>query len=56
MSFDVFCYFSIFIQIVFPHNLLFCFPHSGWEDAPLADEGIEEAKIAGQNLKKHGFE
>lgn len=28
----------------------------GWEDAPLADEGIEEAKQAGRNLKKHGFE
>ena len=29
---------------------------TGWEDAPLADEGIEEARIAGRNLKKHGFE
>ncbi len=28
----------------------------GWEDAPLADEGIEEAKEAGRNLKKNGFE
>lgn len=36
------------------HNKLGLF--TGWEDAPLADEGIEEAKIAGQNLKKHGFE
>ena len=36
------------------HNKLGLF--TGWEDAPLADEGIEEAKIAGRNLKKHGFE
>jgi len=36
------------------HNKLGLF--TGWEDAPLADEGIEEAKLAGQNLKKHGFE
>lgn len=26
------------------------------EDAPLADEGIEEAKEAGRLLKLHGFE
>ena len=36
------------------HNKLGLF--TGWEDAPLADEGIEEAKLAGQNLKKFGFE
>ncbi len=36
------------------HNKLGLF--TGWEDAPLADEGIEEAKIAGRNLKQHGFE
>jgi len=36
------------------HNKLGLF--TGWEDAPLADEGIEEAKMAGRNLKKHGFE
>lgn len=36
------------------HNKLGLF--TGWEDAPLADEGIEEAKEAGRNLKKHGFE
>ncbi len=29
---------------------------TGWEDAPLADEGIEEAKEAGRLLKLHGFE
>jgi 2,3-bisphosphoglycerate-dependent phosphoglycerate mutase len=29
---------------------------TGWEDAPLADEGIAEAKLAGQLLKVHGFE
>ena len=36
------------------HNKLGLF--TGWEDAPLADEGIEEAKEAGRNLKKNGFE
>jgi len=36
------------------HNKLGLF--TGWEDAPLADEGIEEARRAGQNLKYHGFE
>jgi len=36
------------------HNKLGLF--TGWEDAPLADEGIEEAMLAGRNLKKHGFE
>ena len=29
---------------------------TGWEDVPLAPEGIEEAKEAGKLLKKHGFE
>jgi 2,3-bisphosphoglycerate-dependent phosphoglycerate mutase len=29
---------------------------SGWEDAPLAKEGREEAIHAGQLLKAHGFE
>ena len=36
------------------HNKLGLF--TGWEDAPLAEEGIEEAKQAGRNLKKFGFE
>jgi 2,3-bisphosphoglycerate-dependent phosphoglycerate mutase len=36
------------------HNKLGLF--TGWEDAPLADEGIEEAKLAGRLLKMHGFE
>lgn len=36
------------------HNKLGLF--TGWEDAPLADEGIEEAKEAGKLLKMHGFE
>jgi len=36
------------------HNKLGLF--TGWEDAPLADEGIEEAKQAGRLLKMHGFE
>ena len=36
------------------HNKLGLF--TGWEDAPLAKEGIEEAKEAGRLLKKYGFE
>ena len=36
------------------HNKLGLF--TGWEDAPLADEGIAEAKLAGKLLKMHGFE
>lgn len=36
------------------HNKLKLF--TGWEDAPLAKEGVEEAREAGRLLKKHGFE
>jgi len=36
------------------HNKLGLF--TGWEDAPLAPEGVEEAKAAGKLLKSHGFE
>ena len=36
------------------HNKLKLF--TGWFDAPLAPEGIEEAKEAGKLLKSHGFE
>ena len=36
------------------HNKLGLF--TGWEDVPLAKEGIEEAKRAGRLLKLHGFE
>ena len=36
------------------HNKLGLF--TGWEDAPLAEEGREEARSAGELLKKHGFE
>lgn len=36
------------------HNKLGLF--TGWEDVPLADEGIEEAKEAGRLLRVHGFE
>lgn len=36
------------------HNKLGLF--TGWEDAPLAKEGIAEAKEAGRLLKVHGFE
>lgn len=36
------------------HNKLGLF--TGWEDVPLAKEGIEEAKAAGKLLKMHGFE
>jgi len=36
------------------HNKLGLF--TGWEDVPLAKEGVEEAKRAGKLLKKHGYE
>jgi len=36
------------------HNKLGLF--TGWEDAPLAKDGIEEAREAGRLLKMHGFE
>jgi 2,3-bisphosphoglycerate-dependent phosphoglycerate mutase len=36
------------------HNKLGLF--TGWEDAPLAKEGVEEARQAGRLLKLHGFE
>jgi Histidine phosphatase superfamily (branch 1) len=36
------------------HNKLGLF--TGWEDAPLAKDGVEEAKEAGRLLKVHGFE
>jgi 2,3-bisphosphoglycerate-dependent phosphoglycerate mutase len=36
------------------HNKLGLF--TGWEDAPLADEGREEARNAGKLLRAHGFE
>jgi 2,3-bisphosphoglycerate-dependent phosphoglycerate mutase len=36
------------------HNKLSLF--TGWEDAPLAQEGREEARLAGKLLKAHGFE
>jgi bisphosphoglycerate-dependent phosphoglycerate mutase len=36
------------------HNKLGVF--TVWEDVPLADEGIEEAKEAGRLLKVHGYE
>lgn len=35
------------------HNNLGLF--TGWEDAPLAEEGVEDAKNAGRLLKRHGF-
>lgn len=37
-----------------PHNNMQLF--TGWEDPPLAAEGIEDAKNAGRTLKRHGFE
>uniref|UniRef100_A0A7S0AFH5 phosphoglycerate mutase (2,3-diphosphoglycerate-dependent) n=1 Tax=Minutocellus polymorphus TaxID=265543 RepID=A0A7S0AFH5_9STRA len=37
-----------------PHNNLGLF--TGWEDPPLADDGVEDAKNAGRLLKRHGFE
>lgn len=36
------------------HNKLGLF--TGWEDAPLAKDGVAEAKAAGKLLKAHGFE
>ena len=36
-----------------PHNNLGLF--TGWEDPPLAEDGIEDAKNAGKLLKRHGF-
>lgn len=36
------------------HNKLGLF--TGWEDPPLAKEGVDEAKVAGKMLKKSGFE
>lgn len=36
------------------HNKLGLF--TGWEDAPLAVDGIKEAREAGRLLKQHGFE
>jgi len=36
------------------HNKLGLF--TGWEDVPLAQDGIDEAREAGLLLKKHGFE
>jgi hypothetical protein len=29
---------------------------TGWDDVPLATDGVEEAKAAGRLLKRHGFE
>lgn len=37
-----------------PHNKLQLF--TGWEDPPLAIEGVEDARNAGRMLKKHGFQ
>ena len=36
-----------------PHNNLGLF--TGWEDPPLAPDGVEDAKRAGRLLKRHGF-
>ena len=39
----------------FKQNIvLFSLP--GWEDPPLADDGVEDAKNAGRLLRRHGFE
>jgi 2,3-bisphosphoglycerate-dependent phosphoglycerate mutase len=37
-----------------PHNNLGLF--TGWEDPPLAPDGVEDAKRAGRILKQHGFQ
>jgi 2,3-bisphosphoglycerate-dependent phosphoglycerate mutase len=36
------------------HNKLGLF--TGWEDAPLAEDGVEEARAAGRLLKRYNFE
>lgn len=36
------------------HNKLGLF--TGWEDAPLAEDGVKEAREAGRLLKAHGFQ
>lgn len=36
-----------------PHNNLKLF--TGWQDPPLATEGVEDARVAGRLLKQHGF-
>ena len=37
-----------------PHNNMQLF--TGWEDPPLAVEGVDDAKNAGRLLRRHGFE
>jgi 2,3-bisphosphoglycerate-dependent phosphoglycerate mutase len=37
-----------------PHNNLGLF--TGWEDPPLAPDGVEDARRAGRILKQHGFQ
>mmetsp|Transcript_20535 Transcript_20535/g.30867 ORF Transcript_20535/g.30867 Transcript_20535/m.30867 type:complete len:759 (-) Transcript_20535:253-2529(-) len=37
-----------------PHNNMGLF--TGWEDPPLADGGVEDARSAGRLLRRHGFE
>ena len=37
-----------------PHNLMQLF--TGWEDPPLAEVGVEDARRAGRLLKRHGFQ
>jgi 2,3-bisphosphoglycerate-dependent phosphoglycerate mutase len=37
-----------------PHNNLGLF--TGWEDPPLAEEGVDDARNAGRLLKRHNFE
>eukprot|EP00977_Amphora_coffeiformis_P005239 scaffold1123_cov168-Amphora_coffeaeformis.AAC.7 len=37
-----------------PHNNLGLF--TGWEDPPLADGGVDDARNAGRLLRRHGFE
>lgn len=37
-----------------PHNNLGLF--TGWEDPPLAEDGVDDARNAGKTLRRHGFE
>ena len=45
---------SFLVTLLFLNDFIGLF--TGWDDVPLAVEGVEEAKAAGRLLKLHGFE
>ena len=49
LIFSKFCYLGWYTEVL-------TLVHGLQEDAPLADEGVQEAREAGQLLKQHGFE